>query len=110
MTSQLLRKSNCRRWASRAGPETAENSALLLIEAAGAVVIRIDDHSESGDLASRGAVESISRENPAELSLMTTIHGEPAYKRRRRRQIPRQLPHCLRRELAALHEDRGDLK
>ena len=49
------------------------------MEAAGAVAFRIDDHSKCGDLASRGAVEGISQEKPAvALSLVTTIHGEPA--------------------------------
>src|SRR5438034_11482915 len=52
--------------------------AFPLIEAAGAVVLRIDDHCEGGDLTLGGAVEGVGQQKPpATLPRLAPIYAQP---------------------------------
>src|SRR5579883_3639268 len=66
--------------------------ALPFIEAAGAVILRVDDHRERGDLASRGAVKCIGQQKPPiTLPLLAVIDSKATQERCRNQWISRQL-------------------
>src|SRR5579864_6665650 len=83
--------------------------AFPLVETASALIFRIDDHSERGDLAPRGAVERVGKQKaPVALTLLVAIDGKPAQQRRRDQWISRELAHSLCRQLGELYRCRRE--
>jgi hypothetical protein len=82
--------------------------AFPLIAAAGAVILRIDDHRKRSDLTPGGAVERVGQQKPPiTLSLLAAINSEPAQTRRRHQRISRQFTGDIARKFGEFHPGRG---
>ena len=82
--------------------------AFPLIEAAGRLILGIDDHRERGDLATDRAEQSVGEQEAAVPSpLMVLIDSKPAQKRRRDERIARKLAGDISRKFGEFHAGRG---
>jgi hypothetical protein len=82
--------------------------ALTLIEAAGRLILSIDDNGERRDLTTNRAEQSVGEQEAAVPSpLIVLIDGEPAQKRRRDEWIARQFAGDISRKFGEFHAGRG---
>ena len=83
--------------------------ALTLIEAAGRLILGINDNGERRDLTTNRAEQSVREQEAAIASpLIILIDGEPAQKRRRNEWIARQLAGDISRKFGEFHAGRGE--